>query len=351
MFPRKKLSFLLMSLFLLSSCTNGYWQFHEQKASLGKEKQSNEQSHRNFTREQIEDRDIEILITPDKKVLDRIVGMIEQSKKEVYVEVYILTEKRIIQALKDAQKRNVRVHVVLEKNVFGATSINGKAFKTLQESGIKVAYDNSKLYNFVHTKLLIVDDTYVIMTGNLSYASFTTNREFYVFGTNPQDLQTLKDIVLADFLGQEIFESTSNLVISPINSRKKIETLLQSAKKDIFLYAENFWDDAILAILTEKITSWIPVTICMADPSKIKSNTEAIALLKRKWIDVRTSKKPIIHAKSALVDGIYNYIGSENYSTNSLDENREIGILTKSSSGFIKLFQQTFEKDCPKKGK
>lgn len=240
MFPLKKFVFLLVPLFLLGSCTNEYWQFHEQKASLDNKKQSNEQSLRNFAVEQIEDRDVEILTTPDKKVFDRIVGMIEQAKKEVYVEVYILTEKRIIQALKDAQKRNVLVHVVLEKNVFGATSINSKAFKTLQESGIHVTYDNSKLYNFIHTKLLIVDDTYVIMTGNLSYASFTTNREFYVFGTNPRDLQTLKDIVLADFLGQEIFESTSNLVISPINSRKKIETLLRSAKKDIFLYAENF---------------------------------------------------------------------------------------------------------------
>ncbi len=86
----------------------------------------------------------------------------------------------------------------------------------------------------------------------------------------------------------------------------------------------------------------------MADPAKVSSNTEAIKMLRERGMDVRTSKKPIIHAKRALVDGRYNYIGSENYSTNSLDENREIGILTKSSPDEKKTFLANFESDCPK---
>jgi len=86
----------------------------------------------------------------------------------------------------------------------------------------------------------------------------------------------------------------------------------------------------------------------MADPSKVPSNTEAIALLVSKGIDIRTSKKPIIHAKSALIDDIYSYLGSENYSTNSLDNNREIGILMRSSPEFVKMFHSVFESDCPR---
>lgn len=166
--------------------------------------------------------------------------MIDSAKKQVLVEVYILTEKRIIQALQNAKKRGVNVRVILEKNVFGGTNINAKTLKTLESAGVLVTYDNSKLYNFVHTKLLVIDDTYIITTGNLSYSSFIYNREFYVFGTDGADLQTLENIFSADFEGREISASTTNLVISPINSRKKIETLLISAKKDIFLYAENF---------------------------------------------------------------------------------------------------------------
>ena len=119
-------------------------------------------------------------------------------------------------------------------------SINAKTFKTLESAGVLITYDNTKLYNFVHTKLLLIDSTYIISTGNLSYASFTNNREFYVIGENASDLQVLQNIFLADFEGRAITESTNNLVISPINSRKKIETLLTSAKKNIYLYVQNF---------------------------------------------------------------------------------------------------------------
>lgn len=243
------------------------------------------------------------------------------------------------------------MQVVLEKNVFGATGINSKTFKELQNAGILVTYDNSKLYNFVHTKLILIDDISIITTGNLSYSSFTTNREFFVISQNLADMQSLKHIFNADFIGKEISESTTNLVISPINSRKKIETLLESARENIFLYAENFGDENILSILSQKVSNGIPVVICMADPSKVSSNTKAIKLLQNKGIDVRTSKKPVIHAKVALIDGMYNYIGSENFTTNSLDENREIGLLTRSSPEFKEMFQKVFESDCPQGGK
>ena len=138
------------------------------------------------------------------------------------------------------------------------------------------------MYNFVHTKLLLIDDNYIITTGNLSSVSFMKNREFSVMGKNIEDLHILEKIYLADFIGQEVFESSNNLVISPLNSRKKIETLLLSAKKDIFLYAENFADERILEILSQKTAHNIPVVICMADPTKVKSNAEAIILLQNK---------------------------------------------------------------------
>jgi len=105
MFCKKILFLVLFPVFLFTSCTNEYWQFHEQKQTLKTEKQKTIESLQDFSVEKIESRDIEILATPDKKVLDRIVSMIEESEKQVFVEVYIFTETRILQALKDAKKR------------------------------------------------------------------------------------------------------------------------------------------------------------------------------------------------------------------------------------------------------
>ncbi len=95
MFSGKKVLLLAIS-FILTSCTQEYWQFHAQKQARDTEKEKSEATLQDFTLSKIEDRDIEILSTPDKKVLDRIVSMIDAANKLVYIEVYILTEKRII---------------------------------------------------------------------------------------------------------------------------------------------------------------------------------------------------------------------------------------------------------------
>jgi len=69
---------LFLPLFLLTSCnTDEYWQFHEQKTKLTEQKQTVEQNLATFSVDTIEPREVEILATPDKKVLDRIVSMIE----------------------------------------------------------------------------------------------------------------------------------------------------------------------------------------------------------------------------------------------------------------------------------
>jgi phosphatidylserine/phosphatidylglycerophosphate/cardiolipin synthase-like enzyme len=55
-------------------------------------------------------------------------------------------------------------------------------------------------------------------------------------------------------------------------------------------------------------------------------------------------KKPYIHAKMILIDDRYLLIGSMNLSSNSLDNNREHGIITTDSKT-IQQFKQQFDKD------
>ena len=89
MFLKKTLLIFLFPILLLSSCSSEYWQFHEKKQAREQEKQKTIQSLQDFSIEQIETHDVEILATPDKKVLDRIVSMVDQSKNQIFIEVYI----------------------------------------------------------------------------------------------------------------------------------------------------------------------------------------------------------------------------------------------------------------------
>lgn len=114
----KKIFLPFFLAFFLISCQNEYWAFHDGQKTFAREKAQTELSRENFSVEQIEDREVEILMTPDTKVLDRIVSRIDAAKTRVFIEVYILTEKRITKALQDAKSRGVDVRVILEKNVF-----------------------------------------------------------------------------------------------------------------------------------------------------------------------------------------------------------------------------------------
>ena len=57
-----------------------------------------------------------------------------------------------------------------------------------------------------------------------------------------------------------------------------------------------------------------------------------------------SSKKLYIHAKAIISDGNYAFVGSENFSFNSLNKNRELGIFIKDLS-VISAIENTFNFD------
>lgn len=76
----------------------------------------------------------------------------------------------------------------------------------------------------------------------------------------------------------------------------------------------------------------------------IASNKNAAKKLPAAGVLVRTIASPYMHAKLILADNVKAYIGSVNFSTQSLDQNRELGIiLTQSQS--IQTLASIFESD------
>ncbi|MGE4444481.1 MAG: phosphatidylserine/phosphatidylglycerophosphate/cardiolipin synthase family protein [Candidatus Altimarinota bacterium] len=334
-----------MFLFLfLFSCQNEYVEFHENK--------KNEQEITNITQD-FSFENIEYLSgvtlknTPDLKLLDELVSKIDSSKNKVYLEVYIFTEKRIRKALIDAHKRGVDVKVILEKNVYKAPSLNTQAFKELEKAGISIVYSNPENYSLNHSKMMIVDDEVILSTGNYSYSTFRYNREFFVFIKNEGLQKTFGEIFQNDFDGVKKNIYHNNLILSPFSSRIKLEYLLKNAKKSIKIYAHNFSDNSVMDILLQKQKENIEVKMIFPDFKKVSSNQDEVEKLQQNNISINIVDKPEIHAKSILIDDEYLYIGSVNFSSYSIDKNREIGILLKNSeiiTQFLDIFEDDFYK-------
>lgn len=330
----------LFSSIILTSCWDEYWNYHNKKELT--QKQLINTTKQEFNISKITEEDLEIVQTPNKEVLEKIISQINLAKEKINLEVYIFTEKRILKSLIDAHKKWVKINVILEKNVYWAWNINKDTFESLKNAWIKVSYASEKNYNFTHSKFITIDDKFIIWTGNFSYSSFVNNKEIFVFWKNPRLLTLLNDIFQKDLINEKYLICDDTMVISPICPRLQFTKTLMSAKKEILIFAQTFDDIEIISILKEKIKQGVKIKILLWDVLKIKWNEIFINEMKKNWIQVISPKKPYIHAKSFLVDWEFLYIGSINFSTNSINNNREIWLIFKNKD-LIKQYKTEFE--------
>ncbi|MDD3645799.1 MAG: phospholipase D-like domain-containing protein [Candidatus Gracilibacteria bacterium] len=287
--------------------------------------------------------DTSLYYTPYKSLLDDITEKIDKANSRVYIEVYMLTETRIQDSLIRAKKRGIDVKIVLEKNPYMAYNINDKAYKNMEKNGIEIVWSNSKNYSLNHTKLLIVDEEAIISTGNLTYSTFTYNRDFFVVINDKLLLEKLLSIFNADYAGEDFSIYDDNLVLSPNYSREKLEKMILEAKESIDMYFQYLEDEKLFNIVLSKLKSGIKLNIVLAETA-LENNKEEIEKLDLAGAQVNLLKKPTIHSKAILVDDNYLFIGSVNFSEYSIDKNREIGIILKDED-VIKKFKEVFVKD------
>jgi cardiolipin synthase A/B len=137
-----------------------------------------------------------------------------------------------------------------------------------------------------------------------------------------------------------------NLVVSPINSRNAFSTLINSAHHALLIEAEEMNDSDIEQALTNAAHQGVQVEVILPAPSSSSgdSNSQGIATIKQGGVQVREDPQLYMHAKIIIVDGQRAFVGSENISTQSLDQNRELGIIVSDTAVLNKL-QATFQHD------
>jgi len=287
---------------------------------------------------------LQFFYTPYKKLLDKFVYKIDNAKKRVYIEVYMLTEKRIQQALVNAKNRWVEVKVLLEKNPYKSININNKAFNLLQSSWVNIKWSNSDLYALNHSKFFIVDDLLIISSWNLTYSTFAFNRDLFLFTSDKNILDKYLKIFFWDFSWVKNIVYNNNLVLSPEYSRDKFAKMFDWARDNLDLYFQYLEDKSLENILIEKANSWVKIRIIVSE-NYWKDKQEEIKKLEKKWIQVSSLKSSKMHSKAILIDRKYLFIWSVNFSSYSLDKNRETGLIFTNNDviqKFSKLFSQDF---------
>ncbi len=296
---------------------------------------------------------VQAFVEPDdgEQVITNAIG---SAQKSIWLEIYILSDRNVIRALEEAANRGLDVRVMLEPHPFGGGSSPSKTLDTLAAAGIKTQFTNPS-FSLTHEKCMIIDGiTTYIMTSNFSRSALGgssgssgyRNREYGIIDTNQQDVQATAAIFMADWNHSTAQFNDPNLVVSPINSRNDFTTLINSAHSTLLIEAEEMNDSDIEQALTNAAQHGVQVEVILptANTSSGDSNSQGIASIKQGGVQVREDAQLYMHAKIIVVDNKVAFVGSENISAQSLDQNRELGIIVSDPSVLNKI-QTTFQND------
>lgn len=278
---------------------------------------------------------------------DPIISQINAAQKEILVEVYLLSDKDVIKALEDARKRGVSVKVMMEEHPFGGGNLNPTTKKELETSNIQVNWTNPD-FALTHEKTITIDGREVfVLNQNLTASAFSKNREYDIFDTNTVDANIIRTIFYDDWQRKNYSPpDQTDLVISPLTSRKILTALISKSQKSLDIEVEDIDDASVVAAISQD-AQHEKVRIITPSLSQISSNSKALQTLKSNNVEVKYLSSPYIHAKLILSDDQTAYIGSINLSSQSMDENREVGIII-SNLEIINTLSQTFESDWEK---
>ncbi len=267
-----------------------------------------------------------------------ILNAINNAQQSVWLETYLLTDTNIINALEKAAGR-IQVRVMLEPNPVGG----GSPQSTLD--ALKAAGARSPSFTLTHEKGMIVDGkTAFIMTCNFTYSTLNgKNREYGIIDTNTPDVQNVIDIFNADWNRTAIQPSDPGLVVSPTNSRTDLTAFINSAQSSLLIEAEEMQDSGIEQAIVSAAQRGVKVQVILPS-SSTDSNAPGIGTIKAGGALVEEDAQLYMHAKMMVADGSSAFVGSENISSNSLDNNRELGLIFSDQS-IIATLQTTFQQD------
>ncbi|MBA2597129.1 MAG: hypothetical protein H0V00_10950 [Chloroflexia bacterium] len=269
-----------------------------------------------------------------------LLGEIAAARKSIALEVYLVTDDVILRALEDARRRGIDVRVILEEHPFGGDGRQDEIFVRLEQAGIAVRWGNP-VFRFTHIKTLVVDSAVaIIMNQNITESAFTSNRDFGVVTTQPEAVRTAAALFEADWArGPE--PDPLPLVVSPTNARALLLEMIAGARRSLEIYAEVLRDPELLAAIAAAEARGVTVRLIVSPSEEFAAERSALAA---GGVDIRLASSLYIHAKVIVADGERAFIGSQNLSATSLDQNRELGIIVDDPVNLARV-SRTFELD------
>lgn len=282
----------------------------------------------------------QLIVTPQdghQPFIDAIDG----AKSNIKMVMFHLSDPAIATALKRAATRGVKVQLILDQATAARSTTAQTIMSDIQGAGVDVEM-SSRGFSITHEKSMLIDHASLFITSINLVTTVNQTRDFGIITDNAPAIAEYETFFKADlknakFNTADTPTNNTRLVWSPTTSAESLTSLVASAKATIDLEVENLGSDEMTAALTKaagagiKVRVVVPACVMGREPNRNETYLDQLlqgGVAVKAMVGPATNARPYIHAKMIVVDGEKFYVGSENFSFNSLFKAREVGILT-----------------------
>ncbi|MEU7059277.1 phospholipase D-like domain-containing protein [Streptomyces sp. NPDC046197] len=243
--------------------------------------------------------------------------------------MYELEDTTAVNDLIALKHKGVTVRVILDRQ---HQTANRSAYDALKAAGVGVVWSPTA-FVYTHQKTITVDDVKsLIMTGNLTSQYYTTSRDYGVFDDDSRDVASIEKVFGADYAGTSITPTDGDhLLWSPTDSRTRLLSLINGATAKLDLEELELSDSTVVNAVVARARAGVAVRVVLESPSSYSSQVSAIKAAGGKVVGYSDPNGFYIHAKAMVADyGLSTQeveAGSMNISSNSLNNNRELGLI------------------------
>lgn len=278
-----------------------------------------------------------------------VVSVIAAARQSVDLNVYYLSSRPILDALRDAVRRGVQVRVILDQKPYGIhNDLVIREANNVQSTGAQLRWAPMRFERraFDHAKYVCSELACEIGTANFDPSAFTRNREYLYVTSDRSAVAAARAVFEADWndrpAGQE---PRRTLVLSPGADASLLWVIRQpgpiSIETEELGNARDILD--ALAARGSAVRLILPASLSAAN----RRNAQWLA---QHGVQVRLMPRrtAYMHAK-IIVASQAAFMGSQNFSDASLRRNREMGLLlgATDAQALLRQFRADWDQSAP----
>jgi cardiolipin synthase len=289
--------------------------------------------------------------------------LINTATKTIDMTMYELQDTTFTGDLEALCAKGVKVRVLLDASL--VKSNNTPAYNLLNTGNANCsAVFSNTAFQATHQKTITIDGTTTaIMSLNLQTQYYSTTRDFALVENDPADIAAIQATFNADYAAGTPYGGTqgtsdktsytpgagTGLIWSPTTAQADMLALINNAQSTVLLENEEMGAANIVSALEVACGRGVTVHIAMVNSSTKSPFSDYATQFKaleaagcgvKTWPDTTTGL--YIHAKAVVADyGLPTqsvYMGSINYSTASMTENRELGVYITDPTSVTTLY-------------